>query len=60
LPEHDTEAEFVDVYAKATGAKQAVPAEWLDNPVLADAFRKTPTQKAADSVDSSTGARKAH
>ena len=35
-------SDMVDVYVKATGVKQVIPAEWLDHPVLGEPFRKTP------------------
>lgn len=41
---------FVNVYAKASGKKHRVPAHYLDNPVLAAPFRKTPSQRAADTA----------
>lgn len=39
---------FVDVYVAATGAKQRVPREWLDDPKLGPPFRKTPSQRELD------------
>ena len=39
---------FVDVYVKATGAKQRVPAHFIGHPVLGRPFSKTPRQQAAD------------
>lgn len=39
---------FVDVYVRATGAKQRVPAAWLTHPVLGRPFSRTPRQRAAD------------
>lgn len=41
-------AEFVDVYASATGKKHRVPAHFMDNPVLSKPFRKTPKASAAE------------
>lgn len=46
---------FVDAYSKTTGAKQVVPAGWLDR---SDApfndFTKTPRQKARDAAKAET------
>ncbi len=39
---------FTEVYDKTSGAKQRVPAEWLDHPVLGRNIAKTPTQRALD------------
>jgi hypothetical protein len=42
--------EFIEVYAKETGEKHSVPAEWVDHPVLFKPFRKTPlTRKGEES-----------
>lgn len=38
--------EFVEVYAKATGRKQIVPATWLNHPVLGREIRKTPLSES--------------
>ena len=47
--------EFIDAYSKTTGAKQVVPASWLDR---ADApfndLVKTPRQKAKDTAKAET------
>lgn len=45
----DNEPEFVEVYVKATGEKQTIPAEWVDHPVLWEPFRKTPLTRASES-----------
>lgn len=48
---------FIDVYSKTTGAKQTVPADWLDHPVLGQDFRKTPlTEKQAEAAARATDA----
>lgn len=39
---------FVTVYAKTTGAKQRIPAHWLNIPKIARQFNKTPRQRRAD------------
>lgn len=41
-------ADFVDVYAKATGKKHRVPAHWLEHATLGQLFRKTPKVSAAE------------
>lgn len=38
-------AKKVRVYSKTTGRKQAVPAHWLDHPVLGADFSKTPSTR---------------
>lgn len=47
--------DFVDAYSKTTGAKQVVPAAWLDR---SDApfndLSKTPSQKARDTAKAET------
>lgn len=40
------EPKFVTVASKATGRKQAVPAHFLDNPILAAPFRELPSARA--------------
>lgn len=35
--------DFIEVYAKATGLKQLVPAHFLDNPVLSKGLELTPS-----------------
>lgn len=39
--------EFVEVYAKATGRKQLVPAHFLDHPVLGKGIALTPSARDA-------------
>ncbi len=39
------EPQFVDVYDKNTGIKQAVPADWLEHPVLGANLSLTPLAK---------------
>ena len=43
--------EFIDAYSKTTGAKQVVPAEWLDrtDAPFSD-LTKTPRQKARETT----------
>lgn len=41
---------FIDVYSKATGRKHRVPEHYMDNPVLARPFRKTPKTRAAETT----------
>jgi hypothetical protein len=38
----------IKVYRKDTGAIVRVPAHFLDHPLLADPFRKTPSQKTKE------------
>lgn len=41
--------QFVDAYSKTTGAKQVVPASWLERTDFPfDDLQKTPRQKARD------------
>lgn len=40
----------IKVYRKDTGALVWVPQHFMDHPVLSKPFRKTPTQRAADSA----------
>lgn len=49
-------AEFVDVYAKATGQKHRVPAHWMTHPTLSKPFRKTPKQRATDGTNTDPAA----
>lgn len=41
---------FIDVYSKATGRKHRVPEHFMDNPVLAAPFRKTPKTRGAETT----------
>lgn len=40
-------AEFVEVIVEATGRRQTVPADWLDNPVLGAGISLAPTEATA-------------
>lgn len=40
--------DFIDVYVKATGAKQRIPAHWLHVPSIARNFSKTPRQRSRE------------
>lgn len=42
---------FIEAYAVKTGAKQRIPADWLDHPVLGEQFRKTPSSRAKAAED---------
>ena len=47
--------EFVDAYSKTTGAKQVVPAAWLDRKDAPfNDFSKTPSQKAREAAKAET------
>ncbi len=38
----------VTAYSTATGEKHEIPETWLKHPVLGKGFRKTPSQRAAE------------
>ena len=47
--------QFVDAYSKTTGAKQVIPAAWLDrNDAPFNDFQKTPSQKAREAAKAET------
>ena len=47
--------EFIDAYSKTTGAKQVVPAAWLDRKDAPfNDLTKTPSQKAREAAKAET------
>jgi hypothetical protein len=47
--------EFIDAYSKTTGAKQVVPASWLDRKDAPfNDLTKTPSQKAREAAKADT------
>jgi hypothetical protein len=44
----------IKVYRKDTGEIVRVPEHWMDNPSLSKPFRKTPSQKARETQQTST------
>jgi len=47
--------QFVDAYSKSTGAKQVVPAAWLDRKDAPfNDLTRTPSQKARDTAKAET------
>lgn len=46
---------FITVYSKTTGQPQRIPEHWLDHPVLARNFRKTPPPTEAGESKTTRG-----
>lgn len=40
----------IQAYRKSDGKKVTIPEHWIGHPKLGKAFRKTPSQRAADQV----------